>query len=67
MMEQPLFRKAVIVPTTALSSFQTMPKRSQMMEQPLFQKAVIVPTTALFLRFKQMRFIQILVTVYSVM
>ena len=54
MMEQPLFRKAVIVPMMALSSFQTMPKRFQMMEQPLFQKAVIVPTTALFLRFKQM-------------
>ena len=33
------FSKAVIVPTTELSSFQTIPQRFQMMEQPLFQKA----------------------------
>ena len=45
MMEQPLFQKAVILPTTALSSFQTT-QRIQMMEQPLFQKAVIVPTSS---------------------
>ena len=46
--------KVVIVPTTALSSFQTMPQRFQMMEQPLFQRAVIVPTTVLSLIFKQL-------------
>ena len=44
----------LIVPTTALSSFQTMPQRFQMMEQPLFQRAVIVPTTVLSLIFKQL-------------
>ena len=46
--------KVVIVPTTALSSFQTMPQRFQMMEQPLFQRAVIVPTSVLSLIFKQL-------------
>ena len=54
MMEQPVFQKVVIVPTTALSSFQTMPQRFQMMEQPLFQRAVIVPTNVLSLIFKQL-------------
>ena len=54
MIEQPVFQKVVIVPTTALSSFQTMPQRYQMMEQPLFQRAVIVPKAVLSLIFKQL-------------